>query len=415
TVLMDVSAVVAAEGSTASFDVRLSGRPAAAVELTAIVAGGSGVLSISGGASHQIEPDAWEQPRAITLAAAQDDDEEDQSGTIELRLNGVLTASLPATQDDASASEPPPATELAAVTVQGARFYSNGKPWFLSANFLSAEPGLYTQTYLSDDISNSRRQHMLDVTKAQGYNAIFLYTLMEGDYNGERISPYASGVIGGAFDDAKIARWRGELQKLLQNGLRPVLWLIPDDSGTVHNVGVDELKRYITKMVAAFDDLPVMWILALEIDEYFDKGTSDELGSHLQSLARNPVGLHQTPGRSDYMTSWWVEYAVFQFGFSGDGFRVYDTTLEQTAALGNKPFVAGEYDLDGGFGARAKGLSAAFAGAAGTGNGAPAEIDEFMAALPDGMTAARVGDIATLTGGAAVAVANLSTLTFGMQ
>ncbi len=319
---------------------------------------------------------------------------------------------------------------LAPVTIQADRFYSGSRPYFLSTDFLTlglasnrsadidqvCRTSYCTQTYLG--VSAGNRQAMLDKTKQEGYNAMFIYTLNQSKYTDRvhvTITPYKHRFFGGEFDDAKIQRWRAELISLISNSIRPVLWLIPDDSPDATGASTGELKRYIGKMVESFDDLPVMWVLALEANEYWpDKSKSDELGRYLKSIAENPVGIHQTGGRVDYMTSDWVEFGVYQYRNEETWQGMYEETKEKKRAIGNKPFIAGEYYSQTLTGRDFKrlGLAAAFAGAAGVGDGAPPGLYDFMERLPDGMTTSSSGNKLYLQGSGVTAVADMGSLTF---
>lgn len=300
---------------------------------------------------------------------------------------------------------------LASVTIRGERFYSNGEPYYPTTNFLSNGAGYrFTHVYFSDWLGSEQRQAMLDALLVEGHNAVFLYTLNEGDYDGMRVTPYENGIIGGAFDEAKIRRWRADLQRMIDAGLRPVIWLFADDSPAIRDAPPDELKRYIEKMVSSFDDLPIMWVLALEVDEYWSKSQSDDLGEYLASLARNPVGLHQLKTNIDYMESGWVEYAVYQYGFGRPWEEIYDDTLAQRGNYAGRPFLAAEYDHDGGEAAMRRGAAAAFAGAAGNGNGAPPGLSRYMASLPDGAVPARDGSTLTLQGDGITVMIDMDTL-----
>ena len=314
--------------------------------------------------------------------------------------------------------EADPAAGLEPVTIRGSRFYSGSVPYFPSANFLSSGTPAFklrTHTYLSLMISNETRRRMLDVAKNKGYNAMYIYTLNEGDYSGTIVSPYKSGIIGGEFDEYPVRWWRSELKRLNKHNIRPILWLFPDDSPTIHAASLSELKRYVQKMVESFDDLPIMWVLALEVDEYWSKKQADELGTYLKSHTQNPVGIHQTPRQTDYMTSSWVDYGVYQYGFGRSWEAIYEDTLFARMKISSKPFIAGEYDMDGRLLADQRGLAAAFAGIAGTGNGAPGELDEFMAALPDNMFPSRSGNILRLQGSGVTAVADMNSLSFQLE
>ena len=300
------------------------------------------------------------------------------------------------------------------VTIQGKRFYSDGKPYFLSTHFLMMNPNS-SHVYFSDSLSDTDREEIVNDIKSGGYNSIFLYTLNQGDYEGKSVSPYQSGIIGGVFNDTKIQSWRNMLIDLIDQGIRPILWLVADESGAIRSASTVELKRYIQKMVQSFDDLPVMWVLGLEIDEYWSKFQADDLGTYLQSIANNPVGIHQLRGQTSMMTSAWVEFAVYQEGFKGDWTTIYSSALEKQTAIGNKPLLFAEYEHGIIVPSFQKGLAAAFAGSAGVGNGAPGSLDEFMASLPDNMVPSRFGNNLYLTGSGMVAVADLINLTFSIQ
>ncbi|MGH7162258.1 MAG: hypothetical protein ACREID_02140 [Planctomycetota bacterium] len=407
-VVLPITEVRVPEGGSSLLDIKLGQQPGGDVAVSASVTSGTGAFSLAGSSAFTFGPANWSQSQTLTISSGADADTVNQSGGLTVTLNGLPVARILLTQVDAGSGPPPPPAPapgaLKDVTVQGKRFYSDGKPWFLATNFLSAEPNLFTQTYLSDEVSDQTRQHMRDVLKASEYNAIFLYSVCEEDYGGTLITPYAGGVFGGAFDENRIVAWRAKLEALLQEGLRPVIWLLPDDAPTVHDASDLEIKRYFDRMVLAFDDLPVLWVLGLEVDEYLSKARSDTLGGYLQGIARNPVGIHQTPQRTDYMTSTWVDYGVMQFGARWDGHQIYELTKEYQQAVGNKPLVAGEYDFDGGSNDDLKGFGAAFAPCAGCGNGAPKGLAAFMSGLPDGMTSTRSGDTITLTGSGVTAV-----------
>jgi hypothetical protein len=314
-------------------------------------------------------------------------------------------------------------SSMARVTIKGNRLYAGGTPYFLSTNFLTTgAPYPGTLPYFSERLTDEDRAAMLNALKAGGYNAIFIYTLNGDDVKSRSVSPYTAdtpiGKMSGDFDDAKLNGWRTEMETMINDyGLRPVIWLFPDDSPNIAKASEAEHKRYIREMVRRFDDLPVLWVLALEADEYWkDKAYVNRLGSYLQGLARNPVGIHQLPDRVDYMQAAWVDFGMYQYGFDQKDDpryweKLYAETQQRMAQLRGKPFIASEYDdmkdkTDTAEGLRI-GLATAFAGAAGVGNGAPPDLDEFMAALPDRMKPSRQGTSFTLTGGGVTATANL--------
>jgi hypothetical protein len=80
--------------------------------------------------------------------------------------------------------------------------------------------------------------------------------------------------------------------------------------------------------------------------------------------------------------------------------------------VGNKPFFAVEYELSSETKSKQFGLAAAFAGAAGIGNGGPGTLDEFMQTLPDNMVPTKSGNTLFLTGSGVTATADVVDLTF---
>jgi len=309
------------------------------------------------------------------------------------------------------------------VTVHGNRLYLGDGSYFPSTHFLHAGSGsareqLYSHLYLSPDISDSDRSSIKQGLLDKGHNTIYIYTFNENDYKDKssgqtyHITPYKDALWGGDFDDNKLADWHQKMQALLDAGLRPVLWLFPDDSPTIKNADTAELKRYINKMVQEFDDLPIMYVLALEADEYWSSSRINELGEYLGSLTVRPVGLHQLNGKADLMRGSWVDFGAYQYGFDKTWQDIYTDTLDKRDYIGAKPLIGAEYDLDDDFGSQQRGLAAAFAWTAGVGNGAPVSLDEFMAALPDDMVPSRSGDTLCLQSGDVVATADMNTLDY---
>jgi len=302
------------------------------------------------------------------------------------------------------------------LAIGNGRFVRGGAPFFPVGNFLTSENGSgpRTHTYLSDEISDPDREHMLSVATAAGYNVFSIYTYNENDYQGEDITPFANGGFGGAVDQGKLDTWKVRVQRIVDVGLHPIIWLVPDDAPQIHAASTDALKSYIAEMVAHFDDGPVLWILALEADEYWDGARVQDLGTHLAGLTVRPVGVHQVPDHIDYMQQSWADFGAYQFGFGKSWQTIFDTTVQHRAALG-KPLIAMEYDLQGGDNDDRLGLAAAFGGAHGVGNGAPSGLAAFMAALPGAMTSSRTDTHAQLAGGGVTAAADMGALTFQTQ
>jgi len=307
-------------------------------------------------------------------------------------------------------------TATSDLAIDAGRFTRNGQPFFPVGNFLTSEnsSGPRTHTYLSEQVSDGDRQHMISVAVNAGYNVFSIYTYNEGDYGGIAISPFEGGGFGGSFDTAKLATWETRIEAIVSAGLHPIIWLVPDDSSNIHTAGIPELQDYIAEMVDRFDDMPVLWILALEADEYWNASRVQTLGEYLASQTTRPVGLHQLGGQSSMMQAGWVDFGAYQYGFGKSWQEIFDDTVSTSAALG-KPMIGMEYDLDDGDNDDRLGLAVAFGGAVGVGNGAPSGLASFMAGLPAGMTSSRTGTHATLDGGGVTAVADMAAMTFATQ
>jgi hypothetical protein len=303
--------------------------------------------------------------------------------------------------------------EVAPVTVSGRRFISLGVPYYPVADFLGEGSPLYSHPYFSDSYSHSDRKNILDYHSKNGYNTMYIYTMNQGDYGSRWVTPYAdsgSFVIGGEFDEGKIAGWRSEFEYIISQGIRPVLWLFPDDSPAISNASISEKRRYIQKMIDSFDDLPLMWVLALEANETDSccggsKSTHDTLGRYLQDNAANIVGVHLGHGQTSWMNGSWVDFGMYQY--RGTWLQIYNDFLTLYNDISG-PIMQSEYIDPGQSNVKHLGVAAAFAHAAGLGNGAPEGFVEFMQSLPDSMTASQSGDILILTGGGVTAKADLS-------
>jgi hypothetical protein len=303
--------------------------------------------------------------------------------------------------------------EVAPVTVSGRRFISQGVPYYPVAEFLGEGSPLYSHPYFSDSYSHSDRKNILDYHNKNGYNTMYIYTMNQGDYDSRWLTPYVdsgSFVIGGEFDESKIAWWRSELEHIISQGIRPVLWLFPDDSPAISNASISEKRRYIQKMIDSFDDLPIMWVLALEANETNSccrgsKSTHETLGRYLQDNAANIVGVHLGRGQTSWMKGSWVDFGMYQY--QGSWVSVYNNFLKVYHRISG-PMIHSEYIAPGQSNAKHLGVAAAFAHAAGLGNGAPKGLVDFMQSMPDSMKASLSGDILILTGGGVTAKADMS-------
>ncbi|GAB2959967.1 hypothetical protein GCM10027203_76190 [Nonomuraea fastidiosa] len=103
-VILSASSVAVEEGGTASITARLSEEPSSAITLTTARTSGDTDLTVETGATLSFTPSNWDTPQTITLAAAQDDDDEAGTATFSVAGNGVTGATFTATEVDDDAT-----------------------------------------------------------------------------------------------------------------------------------------------------------------------------------------------------------------------------------------------------------------------------------------------------------------------
>ena len=306
---------------------------------------------------------------------------------------------------------------LQPVEIVGDRFYSGGQPYFPTTHFLwGSTNNQFSHIFFSPNIDDRHRHGLFTTLKNEGYNTIYIYTMNENDYGGLSVTPYAAG-FAGSFSDVKLAIWRQRFIQMLDDGLRPVIWTRADDSPTVNGITEANYKAYLDRMVTEFDDLPIMWVLGLEGDEYWTTAIHTNRGSYLASIAANPVGAHTTSDViAGYLNAAWVQFACLQRLQAQTPLQHYDFIVANKATIGTRPLIFAEHVQGNVNGltveSQEDALAGAFAGCAGFGNGGPPGLGAFMASLPDGMAPSRVGDVLTLAGGGVTATADISALSF---
>ena len=224
-----------------------------------------------------------------------------------------------------------------------------------SASFLMLDNKWMTLNYLHP---NANKAGMRNAAKANGDTHIYLYT-RNGDDNG---GGYNLSAISPQPD------WEAQLDVLNNAGLKPVLWLTPDDSPSITNQSMDAQKAHFSNMVARFDSRVTGYVTCLECNEYFSAAEVQALVAHLKSKTNKPVGVHLTPGvQPAYFAN--ADYVFLQTGFNKTAEQVKAMVAHAIAVTG-KPVVASEYSFESRTAAaRALGDAACAAGAIGTGNG----------------------------------------------
>ena len=228
------------------------------------------------------------------------------------------------------------------------------------ASFLMIDSKWMTLNYLHP---NANKAGMRNAAKANGDTHIYIYTRNGGDngggYNLSSISPQPD--------------WEARLDELNNIGLKPVLWLTPDDSKNITSQSMAAQKAHFDQIVTRFDSKVTGYVTCLECDEYWSPAQVQALVAHLKTKTDKPVGVHLTTGIGGHRgnTAYYAnaDYVFLQFGWDKTPAQI-TAMVKQAMAVTGKPVVASEYAHESRkVTARALGDAACAAGAIGTGNG----------------------------------------------
>lgn len=238
---------------------------------------------------------------------------------------------------------------------------------------------LRAMNLFADKFSPAEKDSIVQQIRNYGGNALYLYTVDEGD--GPSFNPYPVGFKdanwGNIDPDAnKMAWWNQLINKW---NMKTIIWLLPDDCPTLYNKPLPVLKKYISDMVKNFDANKNVggYVLWLEMDEWIMSSNATgkdvtELLSHLKSITNKPVGIHLSP--EVHKQPFWkniigsADYFFMQYGFGKSPEFIERETRQAIASLGNK-VIAAEYSFGMSASDRALGQAAIRGGALGTGNG----------------------------------------------
>jgi len=228
------------------------------------------------------------------------------------------------------------------------------------ASFLMQDSGWMTLNYLHP---NANKNGYIGASKNNGDTHMYIYSRNGGDN-------------AGGFDLSKIspqADWETQIQHLINSGLKPVMWLTPDDSPSITGQSLDAQKAHFNNMVARFDNQLEAYVVCLECDEYWSAATVNELVRHLKTKTNKPVAVHLTVGVGGHKGNpayyKGADYVFLQTGFGVTPQQVTAMVKEAIAVTG-LPVVLSEYARESRSpSSRALGDAGCAAGAVGTGNG----------------------------------------------
>ena len=239
---------------------------------------------------------------------------------------------------------------------------SRGDLHGVRSSFLMVDNGWMTLNYLHP---NAEKLRMRAAAIANGDTHIDIYSRNAGDNFGSSFKNVSS--ISPSPD------WEAQLDTLNDIGLKPVIWLTPDDSPEITSKPISDQQAHFSEVVRRFDNKVSGYVACLECDEYWSAAKTNALVAHLKSITNKPVGVHLTSGvgghtgNKEYYTN--ADYVYLQTGWNKTPAEI-TAMVKQAIAITGKPVVAAEYAKESrSVAARALGDAACLAGAVGTGNG----------------------------------------------
>ena len=218
--------------------------------------------------------------------------------------------------------------------------------------------------YLSPSYSAEEKTHFRSILKNNGDTHIDLYAQARNGH-------LPAGEL-------HLYDYTHELNLLNNDGLKPVLWLIPESKHGEYKQSMDAHLAFQNQMVQRHDSQVAGYVVCLECDEMFSAEQVNTLVANLKSKTGKPVAVHLAPGVGGFKrdTRYYkgADFIYLQIGDHLSGDYVADsnmavTMLKDAMKLGI-PVVANEYSLlSTSEQARALGDLLCQNGAVGTGNG----------------------------------------------
>ena len=224
-----------------------------------------------------------------------------------------------------------------------------------------------TLVYLAPEFGNdAQRKAFRDRLKRNGDTHIDVYAqARHGNLGGGQVWPERQD-------------FTARLKELNDDGLKPVLWLIPESKHGDHKQSMSAHFAFQNQMVAKHDIQVAGYVVCLECDETFSPEQVNQLVANLKAKTGKPVAVHLAPGVGGFKrdTRYYkgADFIYLQIGDHLHGDFVADSTLavnmlKEAMKLGI-PVVANEYSaVSETATARALGDLLCQNGAVGTGNG----------------------------------------------
>ena len=171
-ILTSTNAVTVAEGSTATFDVRLNTAPISPTTVTVSWVSGDTDLSVQSGQSLVFDGSNWNTNQTVTLAAANDADQSNGSATIRCSASGITDKDVTATEEDNT-----PALEIL-ISTNAVTVPEGGTATFdVQLNTAPISPTTVTVSWVSGDTDLSVQSGQSLVFDASNWNTNQTVTL----------------------------------------------------------------------------------------------------------------------------------------------------------------------------------------------------------------------------------------------
>ncbi|MDD5193956.1 MAG: hypothetical protein PHF67_05245 [Candidatus Nanoarchaeia archaeon] len=142
--------------------------------------------------------------------------------------------------------------------------------------------------FFADYWNNTQRESTINYLKSIGSNCI---TMLLVNKDGP-VTPYKNGNFGGEFDTNKLNDWVTWFKKLNDNGLSPIPMWMCDESSPWSNENNSEHARCIQKLTEVLDEYVGMWIVGLEVSEYWSPSYTNAIAGEFKKYTSKKVGVH---------------------------------------------------------------------------------------------------------------------------
>lgn len=108
------------------------------------------------------------------------------------------------------------------------------------------------------------------------------------------------------------------------------------------------LQTYLDHMVAAFDSYPVLYVIGLEVDEYWSASTAQALGAYLKSKTSRPVGVHLTIAETRVVDSAYKQgFDFIMAQLNSPQSNAQYVSDVNSYVLTDRPYIAAEFNVTG--------------------------------------------------------------------